>query len=198
MKGGRPISWSHIRTLLEVDKEAKRRELLNLTVAKSLTSQDLAEEVKKQLESQPGQPESKPDNRGRPLRVAKDLDELIRQQEKPAADFLQRSENTWQGEHSLERQFLELTPKEHTPERAEALRRLVEVLRRLAEEARKRYREAEQVYQRMLKFAAEERARRKAAEGGPGEDTSPDGDEGAGTRSDEPPSSGTRALVGSA
>jgi hypothetical protein len=149
---GEPVSVRHLLILSRVDDKALRRDLLARTVAEGWRSWELDEAVEKAVGG-PSPP--RVDGRGRPLAEPRNFDDVLRQQERAAKDFVNRAVNVWEKPgSSLESKAVELTTDEYTEERAAKLKAHAELLDRLAQEARERADEARQVYERFAEVLA--------------------------------------------
>src|SRR5262249_49223520 len=145
----RPITYYHVELLANLDGPEAREEMLRRAVEGCWSGNDLAYHIH-QMPTR----KDVADGRGRPLATPKDLDDLLKQQARPADDFLNRSVQVWaQDGRSLLDMLQGCTSDKITPERIERLREHAQKLRRLAEEAQKRAEEAEEAYQAALRMA---------------------------------------------
>jgi hypothetical protein len=145
-EAGKPLTWSHVRILVQVGDPSKREDLLQRTLRENWTSDQLTYEYKRLVK------QDRPTKRGRSLVRPKDLDGVVRQQATLADEFLERAQKVWRvSDDSLTRHYQELAPSEHTVERAQMLKDHATRLRRLAQEAEERAQEAEVVYEHFLR-----------------------------------------------
>jgi hypothetical protein len=139
---GRPLTWTHVLTLIRVTDSTQRNELLQRTLNESLTVAELDQQYRTQVKD-PAEP------RGRKLAVPKNLDGALLQQGMLADKFLARSESVWGvPEHSLQGLAKDLCSSEITEKRVQALKEHAEKLRRLAQLAVHHAEEAEVVYRK--------------------------------------------------
>jgi hypothetical protein len=169
---GQPLCWSHVRLLADVGDRAGRDDLLNRVLAEGLTCEELGREVQR-LNG------PKANRRGGQPRAPRTVEQVVRQQGALADRFLERAGQVWRGEGSLTSRVRDLTPAEHTEERAGVLREHAERLRRLAREADERAREAEEVYEHFVKAVARQRAEDPGPEEEEPEEAEVHGGEGA-------------------
>lgn len=159
LQDGRPLSYYHVELLAHLNDRQVREDLLRQTLAGCWSTRELAFRIH-QLASRA---KKETDGRGRPLAVPRNLDALLRQQDRTAEDFLNRSLKVWeQPQHSLVTMVRTASQEECTQGRVAQLLALARKLRRLAEEAHKRAEEAEQAYAYVLR-GLEGRANRPAA-----------------------------------
>jgi hypothetical protein len=149
---GEPVSTHDLLILARVKDPALRKNLLDQAVGQGWRSWDLDEAVTKAV----GKEEvEKADDRGRPLAQPRSFDDVIRQQERVAKDFVNRTVNVWEKPgSSLEGMAVVMAADDYTEERAEMLKSHAELLDRLAQEARERAEEARQVYERFVEILA--------------------------------------------
>jgi hypothetical protein len=139
---GQPLTWSHVRALVPLDKAAERQELLDRTVAEGWTCNQLALEIKRMGDGPAG------DGRGRPPRLPKDFDGAVAQQQESAERWDRLYDRVWAKEdRSLVTQAAKLSEDEVTEERLHQARELAWQLRRVAEQAAKQAEKAEEVVQ---------------------------------------------------
>lgn len=140
LPGGEPLTWSHVRALLTLDNATRRRELLERTVAEGWSCTELAHEIKNVMDRPDG------DGRGRPMRVPKDFDSAVAQQQQAAQQWDRRHTKVWvKQDHSLDAQAAKLSPDQITEERLREARELAVQLRRVANQAQEQAERAEQV-----------------------------------------------------
>ena len=142
---GEPVSTRDLLILARVEDRALRKELLAQAIAKAWRAADLAEAVDRAV----GKEETeKPDGRGRPLAKPRNFDDVVRQQEQAAKNFVNRTVHVWERpEHSLLAKAADLATDEYTEERAGKLKAHAELMDQLAQEARERADEARHVYE---------------------------------------------------
>jgi hypothetical protein len=133
---GKPVTYTHLTHLAEVEDDTTRQKLLDQTVKKGLTCTGLARAIHAVT---PANPNREVERRGRPLAVPKDFDAVLDQQAHFAEDFLNRNEQVWtHSSHSLSAQAAELHTADFTPERAERLKKHAEQMNLLAQKAKDR------------------------------------------------------------
>jgi hypothetical protein len=139
---GRPLTWTHVRTLVRVKNPNQRAELLQRTLDDSWTVTELEQQYRTLVKG-PAEP------RGRKLAVPKNLDGALLQQGTLADKYLARSEHVWGlPEHNLLELASEACPSEITEQKVQALKEHAEKLRRLAQLAVRHAEEAETVYRK--------------------------------------------------
>jgi hypothetical protein len=149
---GQPLTWSHVRALLEVTDRSRRQELLDRTTAEGWTCTELARQIVRP-ESHAGG-----DGRGRPPRVPKDFDGAVAQQQESAERWDRLYTKVWgKTERSLTTQAAKLPPEEVTEERLHQARELAYQLRRVADQAQKQAEAAEQIVRDFERILAERR-----------------------------------------
>lgn len=142
MSNGQPISYSHALLFSSV-KAPERQRIIDSSVAQSWTCERILQEI--EPESKKNKPPN--DGRGRPLAIPRDLDSMLNQIGSFADDFLERATRVWESEdNSLSVKYGELSPDEHTSERAQRAKVVVDKLEKLANSA-KRLRDTVQLVQ---------------------------------------------------
>jgi hypothetical protein len=112
MPSGAPLSWSHVRCLLEVKEDSKREDVLDLTIKNGWTCNRLAQEVKR-IRDPAGS-----DTRGRPPRTPNHLDDLLAQQNDVIKHWDRLYLRVWSNSrHSMSSQVAKLQPGEVTEQR---------------------------------------------------------------------------------
>src|ERR1700722_14080198 len=107
LPSGDPLTWSHVRCLVSVDDKKLRKELLDKTLAEGLTCMDLAHELKRLSDHTAN------DGRGRPLRMPKDFDSSLAQQQHLSEDWDKRYTKVWaKQDRTLEAQAAKLALEE--------------------------------------------------------------------------------------
>jgi hypothetical protein len=141
-RDGNALASFHMVALARVLDRQTRQELLRQTLDECWRPLDLDKHVAEANRRAGGEG----DRVGRSLAVPASLDELIRQQEKAADEFLSRSARVWtRPASSLRSRAQDLPPGSQTAECAARLTAHAEKLRRLAEEALLHAAEAEHV-----------------------------------------------------
>jgi hypothetical protein len=147
---GEPVTWSHVRTLVQVRDAARRQQLLDKTVAEGWTCDQLAHEMRR-LAERPAN-----DGRGRPPRLPRHFDDAVAQQQESADRWDRLHTKVWvTDKHSLAAQAAQLAPEEVTDERLRGARQLAAQLRRVADEARAQAEQAEEVVRGFERILAE-------------------------------------------
>jgi hypothetical protein len=95
IKGGRPLSLSHLFALMRLPNAAERKTYLDRTIDQGLTSVELNHDISKVRRRDS-------DGRGRPISAPKDVVASTKQLEIFADKFLKKEEKFWEDpEHSL-------------------------------------------------------------------------------------------------
>jgi hypothetical protein len=145
-----PVTWSHVRTLLEVDDPTQRDELLEKTVAEGLTCTELGLEVKQLVEKAPD------DGRGRPVKVPSSFSGLVQQQLQVADTWEKRYAKVWSNSpQSFITRATELQEKELTEEHLRYATVLAHRLRQMADQAVAAAKKAEEVVRQFEQLLAE-------------------------------------------
>lgn len=156
LPGGKPLSYSHVTVLSQVEDDRHREKLLQQTVKEGWTTRRLTNAVDQVVPSEPDKP---PERRGRPLAKPRDFDAVLDQQAHFAEDFLNRNDQVWShAEHSLSAKAKDLDTADFTQERADRLKRHAKVMTLLAQKAKERAEEAMRVHKlfgQVLKELAE-------------------------------------------
>jgi hypothetical protein len=149
---GEPLTWSHVRALLEVTDRSRRQELLDRTTSEGWTCTELARQIVRLGDNATG------DGRGRPPRVPKDFDGAVAQQQESAERWDRLYSKVWaKQDRSLATQAAKLPPEEVTDERWHQVRDLAYQLRRVADQAREQAEMAEQIVRDFERILAERR-----------------------------------------
>jgi hypothetical protein len=140
---GEHLSWSHVRCLLRVDGELRRKELLEKTFTEGLTCAELAYAIDSHDDDGIGT------TCGRPLKVPATFDALVAQQKQVTEQWERRNQKVWSDpKHSLVTRAQELPDDEVTEQRLGEAEELAYLLRRQANDAIKAAEKAEVVVER--------------------------------------------------
>jgi hypothetical protein len=157
---GEPLTWSHVRALLEVTDRSRRQELLEKTTSEGWTCTELARQIVRLEGHAAG------DGRGRPPRTPKDFDGALAQQQESAERWDKLYTRVWvRQERSLTALAAKLPSEEITDERWRQARDLAYQLRRVADQAQKQAEMAEQIVRDFERILAERQQVGKPAKG---------------------------------
>jgi hypothetical protein len=153
---GEPLTWSHVRALVQVRDAGQRQQLLDRTVAEGWTCDQLGHEMRR-LAERPAN-----DGRGRPPRLPRHFDDAVAQQQESAERWDRLHTKVWiTARHSLAAQAAQLRPEEVTDERLREAGQLAAQLRPVADEARAQAGQADEVvrgFERVLEARPRARA----------------------------------------
>jgi hypothetical protein len=145
MSNGKIISYTVLRVLATVESKKKRDKLLKNAIEQCWTSSEASNAVRG------ARANTEKETRGRPLMIPKDLNALVRQQERPIKDFIDRSEEIWEKpEHSLTAEAEKLSIEQITTEEAERIKAHAELLRNLSTKALEHAKDADEAYKYLL------------------------------------------------
>lgn len=140
LPGGEPLTWSHVRALLQVGDTTRRQKLLDRTVAEGWNCVELAQEIKNLHDGKVDE------TRGRPPKVPKDFDGAVAQQQEFAERWDRLHTKVWGASaKSVLAHAAHLQPEDITNERLHQARELAMMLRRVANEALLQAEKAEEV-----------------------------------------------------
>jgi hypothetical protein len=140
---GEHLCWSHVRCLLRVNDEVRRKELLERIFAEGLTCAELAFTIDTPQGGGNGT------NRGRPLKVPPNFDAVVAQQKQVTEEWERRNQRVWSDpRHSIAAKAQELSDDDVTEQRLNEAEELARLLRRQANEANKAAEKAEAVVER--------------------------------------------------
>ena len=140
LPNGEPLTWSHVRVLIEVDDLSERKALLERTISEGWTCSTLARAFKDLGNGRPDE------TRGRPPKVPKNFDDAVAGQQQFTAQWARLHDRVWSvPERSLLAHAAKIAPEEVTTERLRRARELARGLRRVAEQAMEQAGKADEV-----------------------------------------------------
>jgi hypothetical protein len=140
-RDGAPLEYFHVELLAEIHDRQSRRELLERMLAESWPGYMVLAAVNQIKKQQ---------------RIPRNVDTLLRQQERSADHFLNRTTAVWkQPAHSLRTMVQELPHEQYTEDLAARVKAHADKLGRLAEEAQAFAMDADAVHQMMVAVLAD-------------------------------------------
>jgi phage pi2 protein 07 len=139
LPNGDPVTWNHVRTLLEVKGVDQRQELLERTVDEGWTCTQLAQQIKNREDG------TVKDARGRPPVVPTSFDGAVAQQRKSADAWDRQFTKVWVDRGSLATRARNLSADDVTEQRLQEARELAWQLRQVASQAQQQAEMAEGV-----------------------------------------------------